>query len=147
MRRHGLFGAWAIMAPMRIFWHLPLLLGGDMSLAVWLLGNGGFQMIVLLLMSRSNGAWSLAAVWHATLNACGGAFLFAMFTGADRDRLDLLLGVGYGLAGTAAALIALRSRAAAETDTGTATVPLGEGGAEAGAVAQRGAAWKSPVSR
>jgi hypothetical protein len=146
MRRHGLFGAWAIMAPMRIFWHLPLLLGGDMSLAVWLLGNGGFQMIVLLLMSRSNGAWSLAAVWHATLNAVGGAFLFTMVTGADLDRLDLLLGVGYGLAGAAAALIALRGRPAAETYPVTAPVPLGESDTEVDAGAERRAVERSQVS-
>jgi CAAX protease family protein len=146
MRRHGLFGAWAIMAPMRIFWHLPLLLGGDMSLAVWLLGNGGFQMIVLLLMSRSNGAWSLAAVWHATLNAVGGAFLFTMVTGADLDRLDLLLGVGYGLAGAAAAVIALRSRPAAETYPGTAPVPLGKSDTEVDAGAERRAVERSQVS-
>jgi len=147
MRRHGLFGAWAILAPMRIFWHLPLLLGGDMSLTVWLLGNGGFQMIVLLLMSRSHGAWSLAAVWHATLNAFGGAFVFTMVTGADLDRLDLLLGVSYGLAGAVAALIALRSRAAGETDTVTAAARLGEGGTGGGAGAERRAVDRSPVSR
>jgi CAAX protease family protein len=147
MRRHGLFGAWAIMAPMRIFWHVPLLLSGDMSFPIWLLGNAGFQMIVLLLMSRSNGAWSLAAVAHATQNAFGGAFLFTMFTGADLDRLGALLGVLYGLAGAVAALIALRGRAAAETDTGAAPVQLGEDGTEAGADAERRAVWKSPVSR
>jgi hypothetical protein len=113
---------------------------------VWLLGNGGFQMIVLLLMSRSNGAWSLAAVWHATLNAVGGAFLFTMVTGADLDRLDLLLGVGYGLAGAAAAVIALRSRPAAETYPGTAPVPLGKSDTEVDAGAERRAVERSQVS-
>ena len=98
MRRHGLLGAWAVLAPMRIFWHLPLLLSGDMSWVIWLFGNAGFQLIVLQLMRKSGGAWSLAAVWHATLNATGGAFVFTMVTGADNDRLSTLLGIAYGLA-------------------------------------------------
>jgi hypothetical protein len=148
MRRHGVFGAWAVLAPMRIFWHLPLLLSGDMSFPIWLLGNAGFQMIVLLLMSWSSGAWSLAAVAHAMQNAFGGAFLFTMFTGADLDRLGLLLGVGYGLAGAVAALIALRTRGAADDlETRAAPVPIGADGAEVGAGAERRAVGKSPVGR
>ena len=96
LRRHGLLGAFAVLAPMRILWHLPLLLTGEMSLVVWALGNAGFQMIVLQLMRKSD-AWSLAAVWHATLNAFGGQFFFTMVTGADRERLGTLLAVVYGL--------------------------------------------------
>ena len=96
LRRHSLLGAFAVLAPMRILWHLPLLLTGEMSWVVWLLGNAGFQLIVLQLMRKSD-AWSLAAVWHATLNAFGGAFLFTMVTGADRERLGTLLAVIYGL--------------------------------------------------
>jgi CAAX protease family protein len=97
MRRHGLLGAWGVLAPMRIFWHLPLLLSGEMSWTIWLLGNAGFQLIVLQLMRKSGGAWSLAAVWHATLNATGGAFFFTMVTGEDNDRLGTLLAVTYAL--------------------------------------------------
>jgi membrane protease YdiL (CAAX protease family) len=99
LRRHGLLGAFVILASMRILWHLPLMLSGDMPVVVGILGNAGFQLIVLQLMRRSNGAWSLAAVWHATLNAFGGAFFFSMVTGPDRDRLDLLLGLVYALVG------------------------------------------------
>jgi hypothetical protein len=36
-------------------------------------------------------------VWHATLNAFGGAFLFAMVSGADRVRLGLLLAAAYAV--------------------------------------------------
>lgn len=97
LRRHGLLGAFAVLAPLRILWHLPLMIAGDMPLVVGILGNAGFQLIVLQLMRRSGGAWSLAAVWHAMLNAFGGAFFFAMVTGPDRDRLDLLLGLEYAL--------------------------------------------------
>ena len=102
LRRHGLLGAFAILAPMRILWHLPLMITGDMPVVMGILGNAGFQLVILQLMRRSGGAWSLAAVWHATLNAFGGAFFFGMVTGADRERLSLLLGIAYALAGIAA---------------------------------------------
>ena len=29
LRRHGLLGAWAILAALRILWHLPLMLTGS----------------------------------------------------------------------------------------------------------------------
>ena len=99
LRRHGLLGAFAVLAPMRILWHLPLMITGDMPLVVGILGNAGFQLVVLQLMRHRGGNWSLAAVWHATLNAFGGAFFFTMVTGADKDRLGVLLGVVYALAG------------------------------------------------
>lgn len=97
LKRHGLWGAWAVLAFLRIFWHLPLLIAGDMPWMVWLVGNGAFQLIVLQLMRKSDGAWSLAAVWHATLNAFGGAFFFTMVTGADKERLGTLLSLAYAL--------------------------------------------------
>ena len=98
LRRYGLWGAFAVLAPLRIFWHLPLMITGDMPVVLGLLGNAGFQLIVLQLMRHRRGVWSLAAVWHATLNAFGGAFFFGMVTGADKDRLGMLLGVVYALA-------------------------------------------------
>lgn len=101
LKRHGLLGAFAVLAPMRILWHLPLMINGDMPLVLGILGNAGFQLIVLQMMRRSGGAWTLAAVWHATLNAFGGPFLFTMVSGADRDRLGVLLGVVYALVGLA----------------------------------------------
>ena len=77
-------------------------LTGDMPLSVWILGNAGFQLILLVMMSHRRGSWTIAAVWHATLNAFGGAFFFSMVTGPDRDRLDLLLGLVYALVGAVA---------------------------------------------
>lgn len=97
LRRYGLFGAWLALSSMRILWHLPLMISGDMPVIVGLLGNAGFQLIVLQIMRRPHGVWSHAAVWHATLNAFGGAFFFTMVTGTDRDRLGMLLGVVYAL--------------------------------------------------
>ena len=102
LRRFGLLGAFAVLAPLRIFWHLPLMITGDMPLVIGILGNAGFQLIVLQMMRHRRGSWTLAAVWHATLNAFGAAFFFSMVTGPDRDRLDLLLGLVYALAGAVA---------------------------------------------
>ncbi|MCU1689214.1 MAG: hypothetical protein JWN61_2549 [Pseudonocardiales bacterium] len=95
MRRHGLLGAWAILSALRIFWHLPLMISGDLSWTIGIGGNAGFQMIVLVLMAATGASWSLAAVWHATLNAFGGAFFFTMVTGADNARLGVLLSAAY----------------------------------------------------
>lgn len=95
--RHGLLGAWAILSAMRIFWHLPLMIGGQLPWSIGIVGNAAFQLIVLVMMSASGGRWSLAAVWHATLNAFGGAFFFTMVSGADQDRLGMLLAAAYAV--------------------------------------------------
>ena len=91
LRRHGLVIAWLLASAMRIFWHLPLMLHGDLPWAVGVAGNAAFTMVTLLLLLASGGHWTLAAVWHAMLNAVGSAFFFTMVGGADKDRLDLLL--------------------------------------------------------
>jgi membrane protease YdiL (CAAX protease family) len=96
LRRHGLLGAWAILAPIRILWHLPLMLTGDSGWVMGFVGNAAFQLI-LLQMFRASGQWSLAAVWHATLNTFGGSFFTAMVTGADQARYGLLLTAIYAL--------------------------------------------------
>ena len=111
LRRFGLLGAFGVLAPLRILWHLPLMLTGDMPLVVGILGNAGFQLVVLLLLQHRRGSWTLAAVWHAVLNAFGNAFFFSMVSGADRDRLNLLLGLEYAaLALTALAVTYLVAR-------------------------------------
>jgi hypothetical protein len=58
-----------------------------------------FQLIVLWLMQVARGQWTLAAVWHASLNASCAGFLFPMVTGADNARLGLLLGIAYAALG------------------------------------------------
>ncbi len=102
LRRFGLLGAFGVLAPLRIFWHLPLIVTGDMPLVVGILGNAGFQLVVLVMLQHRRGSWTLAAVWHAVLNAFGNAFFFSMVAGDDRDRLNLLLGLEYALVGLAA---------------------------------------------
>jgi hypothetical protein len=110
LRRHGLLGAWAILSALRIFWHLPLMIGGQLPWTVGLVGNASFQLIVLVMMSGSGGRWSLAAVWHATLNAFGGAFFFTMVEGADQDRLGVLLAAAYAVLAIAALVWSRRLR-------------------------------------
>lgn len=110
LRRHGLLGAWAVLSALRIFWHLPLMIGGQLPWAVGIFGNAGFQLVVLLIMSASGNQWSLAAVWHATLNAFGGSFFFTMVTGADQTRLGLLLAGAYAVLGIAAFAVSRQVR-------------------------------------
>lgn len=95
LRRHGLLVAWALASAMRIGWHLPLMINGDLSWLVGTVANAAFTMVMLQLLVASRGRWTLVAVWHASLNALGGTFLFAMVSGQDRTRLDLLLTVAY----------------------------------------------------
>lgn len=101
LRRQGLFGAWAVLSAVRIAWHLPLMLSGEMPWVMGIVGNAAFQLIMLRLLQASGGRWSLAAIWHATLNAFGGEFFFLMVTGADRRRLGLLLAAAYALVAVA----------------------------------------------
>ncbi len=110
LRRHGLLTAWALLAGLRILWHVPLVLIGEMTWGIALVGNGAFQLLLLLLMSARGYRWSIAAVWHATLNAFGGAFFFSMVTGVDQVRLGYLLAGAYALlAAVALAVFRLRT--------------------------------------
>jgi membrane protease YdiL (CAAX protease family) len=108
LRRHSLLVSWVVLASARILWHLPLMLSGEMPWVVGILGNAGFQLVVLIMFCRMKGGWPLAAVWHASLNAFGGLFVFRMVTGDDQARLGLLLGLAYM---TLAIAMALLSRA------------------------------------
>jgi hypothetical protein len=103
LEKHGLMKSWLLLGAVRTFWHLPLMLTGDMPWFMGIAGNLGFQLLILVVMERSRGNWSQAAVWHATLNAFGGAFFFGMVTGADKLRLGVLLGVTYSALGALAA--------------------------------------------
>jgi hypothetical protein len=108
MRRHGLLTAWVILSALRIFWHLPLMIDGQLSWTIGIAGNAGFQLIVLVILAASGGRWSLAAVWHASLNAFGGSFFFTMVSGADQDRLGVLLGAAYAVLAVAAFIVSRR---------------------------------------
>lgn len=108
LRRHGLLGAWAVMSTIRIAWHLPLLVSGELPWAMGIMGMLGFQLLVLQLL-RHGGSWVHAAIWHATLNAVGGGFVFAMYAGGDQVTLGVFMGAAYLLMGLAS--LRLRDRA------------------------------------
>ena len=105
LRRHGLPVAWVLASAMRIFWHLPLMISGDLPWFLGTVGNAAFTMVTLQLLTASDGRWTLAAVWHAALNATGGLFFFTMVSGADRVRLGYLLASVYAVTATAAYLV------------------------------------------
>ena len=102
LRRHALLAAWALASAMRILWHLPLMIGGDLGWVLGTVGNAGFTMVALLLVLATNGRWTLVAVWHASLNATSGMFVFKMVTGADTARLGYLMAGAYAVVAAAA---------------------------------------------
>ena len=129
IRRHGLLLAWVIASTMRILWHLPLMLSGDLDWVLGTVGNAAFTMVTLLLLLASDGRWTLAAVWHASLNATGGLFFHRMVTGADHDRIAHLMAGGYALVALAAYLawgrhlsLSNDTRSAGAAPSGTALI-------------------------
>jgi hypothetical protein len=109
LHKYSFGTTFAVMAAIRIGWHLPLMLTGDLPWLLGTLGNAGFQLVLLCLYRLSGDRWSTAAVAHASLNALGGPFLFQMVTGTDRARLAVIMAVAYALLGLAlAAVVAAR---------------------------------------
>jgi Type II CAAX prenyl endopeptidase Rce1-like len=114
LRRHTFINAWLILAAIRVFWHLPLMITGQLS---WTLGIGGdiaFQFLMLWLFRRSSGVWLLAAIWHAMLNTTSGGFFFPMVQGPDQARLGLLFTIAYVLMAAAVYLFDHRHLDSAE---------------------------------
>jgi hypothetical protein len=97
LRRHTFINAWLILSAIRVFWHLPLMLTGQLPLTLGIGGDIAFQFLVLWLFRRSSGVWLLAAIWHAMLNTTGGEFFFHMVQGPDQARLGLLFTIAYVL--------------------------------------------------
>ncbi|MFG1628776.1 CPBP family intramembrane glutamic endopeptidase [Kribbella sp. NPDC049227] len=101
LRRHGFLAAWVLAAAMRILWHLPLMIAGDLPWVIGIVGNAAFTMVMLQVFTASGGRWTLVAVWHAVLNAVGSGFFFQMVTGEDNARLGYLLAAAYTVVATA----------------------------------------------
>ena len=99
LERHGLLVTWLLLSALRIGWHLPLMLTGMLPWSVGILGNAGYQLALLVLFTAAKAPWSVAVIWHSTLNAFGGPFFFRMVTGADLARAGLLLGLLYAATG------------------------------------------------
>lgn len=122
-RRHSLIISWLLLSAMRIAWHLPLMITGALPWSVGILGNAGFQLILLVLFEMRGWRWTVAAVWHATLNAFGGGFFFGLVTGADQARLGLLLALAYALLG-AVSYLAYRLYSRRQSDDLDAPAPV-----------------------
>lgn len=135
IRRHGLLLAWVIASTMRILWHLPLMLSGDLDWVLGTVGNAAFTMVTLLLLLAGGGQWTLAAVWHASLNATGGLFFHRMVTGADHDRIAHLMAGGYALVALAAYLAWNRHLSMSNDTSSAGAAPSGT--ALVGAVPRR----------
>jgi hypothetical protein len=124
LHRYSFGTTFAVMAAIRIGWHLPLMLTGNLPWVLGTLGNAGFQLVLLCLYRLSGDRWFTAAVAHASLNALGAQFLFQMVTGADRARLAVIMAVAYALLGVVlAALLARRSRALGASPDGRTRAP------------------------
>ncbi len=108
LRRHSLLTAWAIASAVRIVWHIPVMISGDLPLVLGIVGNAAFSMVLMALLVVRGGNWSLAAVWHAMLNTAGYSFLFTMVTGEDHSRLSLLMAAEYAFVGMFAYRVARR---------------------------------------
>jgi len=95
LRRNSFLKTWAILAAIRVIWHLPLMFSGELP---WVLGIGGniaFQFLLLWLFQRADQRWFLAAIWHSALNTFGGNFFFQLVDGKDEARLAVLMTAGY----------------------------------------------------
>ena len=103
--RHRFLVAFLVIAAIRVFWHLPLMLAGDLPPLIGVVANAAFQFMVLWAFCRSGGAWLLAAIWHAVHNTLSGSFFFRMVEGDDRARLGLVLTAVYLLAVTTVLLV------------------------------------------
>lgn len=95
--RFAFLKAWAALTAMRVLWHVPLMLSGDLPWVLGIVGNSAFQLLVLWLFVRSGRQWFVAAVCHTMLNVVGGSFFFQMVEGPDNARLGLLMAVAYAL--------------------------------------------------
>ena len=109
LRRHPFITAWLILAAIRVFWHLPLMMTGQLSWTLGIVGNIAFQFLLLWLFRRSGGVWLLAAIWHAMFNATSGGFFFHMVQGPDQARLGLLFTAAYVLMAAAVYLFDRRN--------------------------------------
>jgi membrane protease YdiL (CAAX protease family) len=97
LNRRTFITAWVILSAMRVLWHLPLMITGQLPWVEGLGGNTAFQFLALWIFMRSGGVWFLAALWHTVVNTTGGHFFFQMVQGEDKARLGILMTAGYVL--------------------------------------------------
>jgi len=101
LRRNTFIKAWLILSAIRVLWHVPLMISGDLPWVLGIGGNTAFQFLVLWLFQRADQRWFLAAIWHAVLNTSGGKFFFQLVQGKEEARLAVLMTAGYVIAAIA----------------------------------------------
>jgi membrane protease YdiL (CAAX protease family) len=105
----------AILTGIRSWWHLPVLMTGELQW-VMVVGMVAFQILILWMYLRSGGRWFPAALFHAVFNTVGGPFFFGMVEGPDLARLATIFSIGYALLATAVLLVDRRLVTASPTE-------------------------------
>ena len=95
LRRNSFIKTWLILSAIRIFWHIPLMMSGDLPWVLGIFGNIAFQFLVLWMFQRSNQRWFLTALSHAVLDTVGGNFFFRLVQGTDQAHLAILMATGF----------------------------------------------------
>ena len=94
--RHRFIRVWLVLGAIRVAWHLPLMLTGELPWFIGIVGNMAFQFLLLWTFRRS-GVWFLAALWHTVHNTVSAEFLSPMMAGPDRARFGIIFVMGYVL--------------------------------------------------
>ncbi|MEZ4684282.1 MAG: hypothetical protein R2932_59730 [Caldilineaceae bacterium] len=69
-----LYQTWLILSAIRqVFWHVPLMVSGDLSRVLGIGGNIAFQFLVLWPSNADQRQFS-PRIWHTVLNTLGGKF-------------------------------------------------------------------------
>jgi len=97
LRRNSFIKSWLILSTMRVLWHIPLMLTGDLPWVLGTFGNIAFQFLILWMFLRSNQVWFLAALSHAIVDTVGGNFFFRLLDGTDQTRLAILMSTGFAI--------------------------------------------------
>jgi len=117
--RYGWKAASVLLGGFGAFWHLPLILAGQIS---WwdLLLVVASNVVVARLFLASGRSVLLVMVLHATNNAFSGGFVSQLFTGADTSRQAAITAVIWAIA----AGILLTAKGAASGQAGTSQAEL-----------------------
>lgn len=109
LRRNSFMKTWLILSAIRVIWHIPLMLSGDLPWVLGTFGNIAFQFLILWIFQRSNQSWFLAVLSHAILDTVGGNFFFRLLDGTDQARLAILMSTGFAIVAIAVFLLDRRS--------------------------------------